>query len=409
MIETGGMIENVKEAVKDFLSGWLTGQMHSLAVNCVMLVGIAVCAVASYYLLRTLLRLLEAAVQRTPTKWDDDILTPRLMRAVSQLAPAVVVSVLLPGFFGDTPATLHWLDVLTSFYILWMAVRMLLILIGNLFTAFSKRPHLKIYAVKGVFQMIKLIVLGLGVIVGLSILIGKTPIAILTALGASAAVLMLVFKDTILGLVASVQLTANNMLQRGDWIVVPGHGANGEVIDISLSTVKVRNWDNSITTVPPYSLISDSFQNFRPMQESGGRRVDRAVYIDINSVRFCTPGELNALRELGLLDGIDIQDLDHTVNLQILRHYLERYIATHPEVNPQLTNMVRQLAPTQAGLPLQLYFFTHTTAWKDYERIQSDIFDHVYAVVGHFGLTIYQAPTGRDLLTLANVRTQPSA
>ena len=145
------------------------------------------------------------------------------------------------------------------------------------------------------------------------------------------------------------------------------------------------------------------------MQESGGRRVDRAVYIDINSVRFCTPAELTALKELGLLDGLDIQDIDHTVNLQILRHYLERYIATHPEVNAQLTNMVRQLAPTQAGLPLQLYFFTHTTVWKDYERVQSDIFDHVYAVVGHFGLTIYQAPTGRELLSLANVRTQPNA
>lgn len=386
--------------VRDFLCGLVQGPMQYLAVSGMMVALILLCAVAAYYITRLLLQVIERLVLRSPTDWDDDLLTPRLLRAVSQLAPAIVVSWMLPRCFGETPDSLAWLDGLTSLYILWAVVMIILIFIDNLYGAFTKRQKLHAYAVKGIFQMFKLIVIGLAVIIALSILIGKTPVAILTALGASAAVLMLVFKDTILGLVASVQLTANNMLRKGDWIVVPRHNANGEVIDVSLSTVKVRNWDNTVTTVPPYSLISDSFQNYQPMQVSGGRRVCRAVYVDVNTVRFCTSAELESLAELGWLEGIEPDDARRTVNLQLLRRYLDRYLSVHPEVNADLTYMVRQLDPTPSGLPLQLYFFTRTTAWKDYERVQSDIFDHVYAVVAHFGIAVFQSPAGRDLLKL---------
>jgi len=389
------------DSVREILQEQFAGPMQGVAVGAVMLTGIALCAVASYYAAKFLLQLVERAIVRSSTTWDDDLLTPRFMRAVSQLAPAMVVAMLLPRCFGETPAGLRWLDVLTSFYILWAMVRMVLIFLDNLFDAFSHRGNLRAYAVKGVFQMFKLIVLGLGFIVALSLLIGKSPIAILTALGASAAILMLVFKDTILGLVASVQLTANNMLHKGDWIVVPRHDANGEVIDVSLTTVKVRNWDNSVTTVPPYSLISDSFRNFQPMQTGGGRRVDRSVFIDVNSVRFCTPSELNDLRARGWLEGIEPDDAAHAVNLQLLRRYLERYLERNADVNADMTCMVRQMEPTPAGLPLQLYFFTRTTVWKDYERVQSDIFDHVYAAVGHFGLSIFQSPAGKDIMHAA--------
>lgn len=388
------------EIIREYLNVWFDGPAQGFLSGTVMLVLITLCAVAAYYVTKAVLGIIERMVMRSATEWDDDLLTPRMLRAVSQLAPAIVVSWLLPQFFGDTPASLRWLDVLTSFYILWAIVMIVVIFLDNLYEAMSRRQRLKAYAIKGIFQMFKLIVIGIAVIIGLSMLIGKTPIAILTALGASAAILMLVFKDTILGLVASVQLTANNMLRKGDWIVVPKHGANGEVIDVSLTTVKVRNWDNSVTTVPPYSLISDSFQNFEPMQSSGGRRVCRAVYIDVNSVRFCTPHELDMLKERGWLEGEDTADAGRTVNLRLLRGYLDRYIATHPEVNPELTYMVRQLDPTPSGLPLQLYFFTRTTAWKEYERIQSDIFDHVYAVVNLFGLSIFQSPAGRDIASL---------
>ena len=246
--------------------------------------------------------------------------------------------------------------------------------------------------------MSKRIFIGVGVIIGLSLLVGKSPVAILTALGASAAILMLVFKDTIMGLVASVQLTANKMLHKGDWIIVPKHNANGEVIDISLTTVKIRNWDNSITTVPPYSLISDSFQNYQAMRRAGARRVCRPVYVDINTIRFLSEAELTELKEAGFITEITE---DHISNITLFREYLEKWLAAHSEVRDDLLYMVRQLEPTQAGLPVELYFFLRVVEWKEFEHLQSSIFDHVYAVAPRFGLTLFQSPTGRDLLALS--------
>lgn len=391
------MISIIREA----LQAWIPGHAQGIAVDAAMFVVIAVCATAGYYVTKLLLGIVERLVMRSATDWDDDLLTPRLLRAVSQLTPAIIVSWMLPSCFGQSPGSLRWIDAITSFYILWAVVMIIVIFLGNLYTAFTRRDRFRPYAIKGVFQMFKLIVIGIGVIIALSILVGKTPIAILTALGASAAILMLVFKDTILGLVASVQLTANKMLAKGDWIEVPHHGANGEVIDVSLTTVKVRNWDNSVTTVPPYSLISDSFRNYQPMQVSGGRRVSRSIFIDADTVRFCTESELADLRQRGWLEGIEHSEAEKAVNMQLLRRYLTRYLSLHPEVNTSLTLMVRQLDPTPSGLPLQLYFFTRTTAWVEFESIQSDIFDHIYAVIGLFGLSIFQTPSGNNLLTLA--------
>ena len=172
------------------------------------------------------------------------------------------------------------------------------------------------------------------------------------------------------------------------------------MVDVSLTTVKVRNWDNTITTVPPYSLVSESFKNYEPMRASGGRRVERAIYIDANTVRFCTSDELAALSSEGWLDGLDIDTAKHVVNLRLLRHYLAHYLSTNELVNTEMTHMVRQLDPTPSGLPLQMYFFTRTTAWEEYESVQSDIFDHIYAVIGRFGLRIFQTPAGIDIKEL---------
>ena len=328
------------------------------------------------------------------------------MRAASQLAPALTIDWLLPAFFRANEADyVHWIKLLTSFYILWAVVRIVVIFIENLYKAMSKRKRTRPYAVKGIFQMLKLVIIGLGVIIGISMLIGKEPIAILTALGASAAILMLVFKDTILGLVASVQLTANKMLHKGDWIVADKYGANGEVEDVSLTTVKIRNWDNSVSTIPPYMLVSDSFRNYQPMRKSGGRRVERSLYIDVNSVRFCTEAELLELERRGWLDGLPIDRAARQVNLTLLRRYLENYISHHHEVNAAMLHMVRQMQPTPSGLPLQLYFFTHRTGWKDFEHVQADIFDHVYAVIREFGLRVFQAPAGTDITEAATIST----
>lgn len=384
------------EKVRPFLSRVTDLPSDSIVIGMLMLAGIAVVSVLVYYVTKWLLVFVEKIILRSPTEWDDDLVNARMLQAISQLSPAMAVRWLLPGLFGDNANSLHWLSALTSLYILWAVVRILVILIGNIYRAFLKRPPLKVYAVKGVFQMIQLIFISIGIIIGLSIIIGKTPVAILTALGASAAVLMLVFQDTILGLVASIQLTANKMLQRGDWIEDKANDVNGEVLEVTLTAVKVRNWDNSVSTVPPYSLLKGSFRNYQPMRRSGGRRVERPIYIDMNTVRFCTPEELDALSAAGWLEGIDADKAAHTVNLQLLRRYLERYLSTHPEINHDMTCMVRQLSPTQSGLPLELYFFIANVEWVSFERIASDIFDHVYAVVRHFGLAIYQTPSGID-------------
>lgn len=385
------------ENIEDYLRSSIDGSGAEWIVTLILLGGIAAVSVLAYYAAKGALWLVERAVMRSPTEWDDDLINPRFTRAVSQLAPAMVVSWLLPHFFGENPEQVHWLSVLTSFYILWAAVRIILIFIDNLYAGMARRENTSPYAIKGVFQMFKLVFVGIGVIIGLSMLVGKTPLAILGALGAAATVLMLVFKDTILGLVASVQLTANKMLQPGDWIKCPGHNANGVVEDVSLTTVKVRNFDNSVTTVPPYSLISESFQNFQAMVNSQGRRVSRAFYVDANSVRFCTEPEVEALVSEGFVNPADLVAGERAVNMKLMRLYLERFLRDDQRINPDLTLMVRQLDPTPSGLPVELYFFTRTTNWVEFEHIQSDIFNHVYATIGRFGLRLFQTPAGTDL------------
>ena len=390
-------------AIKIFLHAHIQGEHQTQIITFMLLAAIFLTAMVAYYICKWLLYLVGIAIDKSPTKWDDDLIDHRFMRAVSQLAPALTVNWFLPAFFrANESDSVHWIKVLTSFYILWAVVRIAVIFIENLYKAMSHRKRTQPYAVKGIFQMLKLVMIGIGIIIGISILIGKEPIAILTALGASAAILMLVFKDTILGLVASVQLTANKMLHKGDWIVAEKHGANGEVEDVSLTTVKVRNWDNSISTIPPYALISDSFRNYQPMRRSGGRRVERSIYIDAESIRFCTEAELLELDRRGWLENIPVDRAARQVNLALLRRYLEKYIARHKDVNPDMLHMVRQMQPTPSGLPLQLYFFTHRTGWKDFEHVQADIFDHVYAVIQEFGLRIFQTPSGTDIASLRN-------
>lgn len=382
------------EGVKTLLTEWVEIPAGVAARDAVAVAGIALAATLFYYITKFVLGLVEKLIARSSTEWDDDLLNPRLMRAISQLSPALAVNWLLPALWHAGKNSVHWLEVLTSLYILWTIIRILVIFVENLFQALTKRQTTSPYAVKGVFQMFKLVFIGVGVIVGLSMVIGRSPVAILTALGASAAVLMLVFKDTIMGLVASVQLTANKMVHRGDWIASEKLGFNGEVIDVTLTTVKVRNWDNTVSTIPPYTLVTDSFRNYQPMKRSGARRVSRPVYIDSDSIRFLTPDELAELKQKGMLSPQAAQGADN-VNLRLLRLYLEDYLRDHDKVRQDLTLMVRQLEPTPHGLPVEIYCFTNENEWVSYEHIQSDIFDHVYAVLPHFSLRIYQSASGR--------------
>ena len=256
-----------------------------------------------------------------------------------------------------------------------------------------------------------------------SILIGKSPAILLTGLGASAAVLMLIFRDSILGFVSGIQLAANDVLKVGDWISIPKYGADGNVEEVSLTTVKIRNWDNTLVMLPPYLLTTDSFTNWHAMQLSGGRRVMRSVAIDMTSVRFCTPEMLDHYRTIDLIrDYVDqterrVEEYNaahgigsgerringlHQTNLGVFRAYLVRYLRNEVPVNKDMTLMVRQLQPTETGLPMQLYFFTDTVVWVDYEGIQSDVFDHVLAVIPEFGLRVFQNPSGEDVASLRN-------
>ena len=380
------MLDSINTLLKENISG---PYAEALIIG-IELIGMALIAIVSYHAFRKIENIAMHFISKSSTTWDDDLLNDRFLRAVSNLMPALVVYYLSPLVFSSITGSAGWVHVATECYILWTIIFIGLVFVSNLFNALSNRERLKAYAIKGIFQMVKLVLIGIGVIMTISIIIDKSPTSILMALGASAAILVIVFKDALLGLVASVQLTANDMLKKGDWIVMDSSGANGEVIDISLTTVKVRNWDNTVTTIPPYALISSSFQNYQPMRHSGGRRISRSILINAASVRFCTPEEIADLQKDGWLDSDTFDPEVKQINLQLLRCYLEKYISSREDIRKDMLTLVRQMDPTPTGLPLQLYCFCAYTDWKEYERVQSEVFDHVYAVVPKFGLRIYQ-------------------
>ena len=247
--------------------------------------------------------------------------------------------------------------------------------------------------------MLKIIVIGIGAIIVVSIFFDKDPSNLLAGLGASAAILMLVFKDSILGLVAGIQLSANDMLRPGDWITMPKYEADGFVIDVTLTTVKVQNWDKTITTIPPYALTSDSFQNWRGMFSSGGRRVKRSILIDTNSITFLDEKKKKELIKKGYNLA---ENKDKQVNLTLFREWLEEWLRNHPAINKEMILLVRQLQPTQQGLPLELYFFSSDTAWITYEHLQAEIFEYLFAILPDFGLRAFQSPAGSDFLEKKN-------
>lgn len=277
------------------------------------------------------------------------------------------------------------------------------------------------FPLRGIFQGVKLVAAIMVGIMIVSLLIGRSPLLLLSGLGAMTAVVMLVFKDPIMGLVAGIQLSANNMLKLGDWLEMPKYGADGGVIDIGLTTVKVKNWDNTITTIPTYALISDSFKNWRSMSESGGRRIKRSINIDTTSIHFLSEEEeerllcghllspyLNSkqqeLEQHNQQSGNDLASPlngRRLTNVGTFRAYLLAYLRAHPGIHQGMTLMVRQLAPTPDGLPIEIYAFTNTTVWAEYENTQSDIFDHTFAVIPQFGLRIHQTPTGNDMRAIA--------
>ena len=330
---------------------------------------------------------------KTNFQWDEIILNDSMFKDISRLVPPVLLAVLLPIVFIDSEF-FDFIMRVNYIYLVVVVCKLICTFLASLYDLSLHHERLKNHSLQSVYQMLKVLVICVALIIVVSILINKNPGYILTALGASAAVLMLVFKDMIVGLVAGVQLSVNDMLRPGDWISMPKYGADGDVVEVSLTTVKVQNWDKTITTIPPYALVSDSFQNWRGMFSSGGRRIKRSIFIDTNSITFCE-GELrDKLIKKGV---INADDNKQYVNLTLFREWLENWLHNHPAINKEMILLVRQLQPTVQGLPLELYFFFDGTMWVPYEHLQAEIFEYIFALLPEFGLRTFQSPTGSDI------------
>ena len=389
-------MEETNHAIARWLTeaGWSETYVN-LAVKAVIILGILVVAYAAAVLFRRLVvPLLQKISARTKAVWDDHLFSDKVMHRAARLIPPLIWYVLLRVAFYDTPVLLNVLHKACLIYLIVAVLQLVAAFLDTLYEISSRHETLRNRPLKGVYQMIKLLAVCVGAILIVSILIGQDATAVLAGLGASAAIIMLIFRDSILGLVAGVQLSANDMLRPGDWITMAKYGADGYVTEVTLTTVKVQNFDKTITTIPPYALVGDSFQNWRGMWDSGGRRIKRSLLIDASSVHNCTAAELAALREKGLAG--TTPDAEPVVNLYALREYAARYLKGHPGIHPDLMQMVRMLQPTPEGIPVEVYCFTRETDWVAYEAVQGAVFDHLFAVLPDFGLRAYQRSSDRD-------------
>ena len=348
---------------------------------------------------RIFIPIINKITSKTESAWDDHLLNENVLKNICRLIPPIALYMVIPMVLQENASYADFTIKFCWIYIAVVVMKLICAIISSLYAISSEHEKTKNKTLKGFYQMLKLVVICIGSIIIISTLIGKSPVVILTGLGAGTAILMLVFQDTIKGLVAGIQLMANDMLRPGDWITMPKYGADGDVIEVTLTTVKVQNWDKTIITVPPYALVNDSFQNWRNMYEIGGRRIKRSINIDMHTVRFCTPEELASFKEQPWMEGFEATGKEE-VNLYIFRHYLEHYLRNNPKVNQELIMTIRQLQPTAQGLPIELYFFSADTRWLKYEHLQAEVFDHVLAMLHNFDLKVFQSPTGLDLQAL---------
>jgi len=405
----------------DNVDAWLAplADTPRLATTIYLLGLIVLAVIADWVTRRVLLRMIGRAVAASPTRYDDALLGRGVISRLAHVVPALVIFLGIPQVPAIpvplVPVVRH---VANAYMIFPVALSLgnLLNAIGDIYEqANPERARSK--PIKGYLQLVKILAFIFAGVLVIAVLIDRSPLLLLSGLGAMTAVLLLVFKDTILSFVASVQLSSHDMLRVGDWLEMPALNADGDVIDIALHTVKVQNWDRTITSIPTWRLINESFKNWRGMSESGGRRIKRSLYLDQSSVRFLEDDERDRLRRFALIDaylerkreelenynrqllaqGRDPVNTRRVTNLGTFRAYVRAYLEAHPRIHRQLTLMVRQLQPGPTGLPLEIYCFTATTQWVEYEEIQADIFDHLYAILPEFGLTVFQEPAGSDL------------
>jgi len=411
-----------------FIMNWFTRYGVDVNMARVLSNGIVVifimllCVLANFITKKVVLRVLSLFINKNKFKWDNVMLDRKVFHKLSQIVPAIIIYSFATVFSQQMSIIVQRFS---SAYIVLVGILVVDALLNSVDDIYRNYELSKNKPIKGYLQVTKIFVYIIGGIVIIAAIIGQSPLLLLSGIGALTAVLLLVFKDSLLGLVAGIQLSSNDMIRLGDWIEMPKYGANGDVIDISLNTVKVENFDKTTTTLPTYALVSDSFKNWRGMTQSGGRRIERSVYIDTTSIAFCTDEMLEEFEKIHYLadyirdkkDEITKYNLKNNIddlhslngrrltNIGTFRAYIQNYLKNHPNIHQGMIQMVRQLPTGESGLPLEIYAFTNDTAWTNYETIQSDIFDHLLAVVPQFGLRIFQKPTGYDIrLSLDDLR-----
>ena len=329
--------------------------------------------------------------RRFPYRWNTLLVKRKVVHHLLHVVPGVLIYLLLPLAFVKGKDMLVFSQRICAVYIIVAILLTLNAMLLVMLDIYNSKEIRKNHPIRGLVQVCQVVLFFLGGILIVATLINKSPITLFAGLGAAATVLMLVFKDSILGFVSGVQLSANDMLRIGDWVTLPNGMADGIVQEITLNTVKIQNWDNTITTIPPYTMVNSTFQNWRGMQESGGRRVDKRIWLDLDTIRFSTPEELERIRkEVPLMSDYVPAEGEMPTNSQLYREYIERYLMSLPVVNQDLDLIIAQKEPTERGLPIRVYFFSRVKAWKQYEHIQSDIFDHLLGMASRFSLKLYQ-------------------
>ncbi len=429
-------IDEQASALSDHLTRWLHKQswiaveFEAIAALLALSAVLILLSALLYLIVRPLLlHWMHAVVKRTRFSWDDKLFGFGVFRWATHFFPALFIYLITPGLFKNFPVLVAFTNSVALIYMVIAAYFTIDSLLNVVHVIYRQRESAQRFIVGTFIQVVKLFTTLIALILIIAILIGKSPLILLGGLGMFASVLMLVFKDVILGFVAGIQLASNKMLNPGDWLEMPSQGADGDVDEIGLTVVKVRNFDNTVTTIPTYSLISQSFKNWQGMTESGGRRIKRSLLIDVNSICLADEALLKRFREIEYIgDYLERKEADvatwnkqHSTsgnksrvngrrlsNVGTFRSYIEAYLKNHPRIHQQgMTLLVRQLAPNEQGLPIEIYCFTTTTAWKEYEEIQADIFDHLLAVAPEFGLRIFQQPSGSDIRETLGKGRQP--
>jgi miniconductance mechanosensitive channel len=412
----------MRSSINNILQNWGMGDGAELLSSFILIVFILIlCLIVNLIAKRIVLRLVHRLTEASATEIDDLFVKRKVFTRLSHLAPAIVIyaSASLP--FPDSPQISLFIGRVASAYMLFVGVFVIDAILNACHDIYQRLNISKKISIKSYLQVVKIFLFVFFAILILATLLDKSPWVFLSGLGAMTAVLMLVFKDSILGFVASIQLSANDMVQPGDWIEMRSHGADGDVIDVSITSVKVQNWDKTISTIPTYALVSNEFKNWRGMSESGGRRIKRSLNIDMNSVSFCDQAMRERFEKFQFLapyikerqEEIDRYNASQSVdtsqringrrmtNIGCFRAYLKGYLKNHPKIHQDMTLLVRQLAPGKEGLPIEIYVFSNDQVWANYEDIQADIFDHILAVLPEFNLNIFQSPSGRDFRKFA--------